>query len=126
MASELSSVLKILDLGNVADYRSADLPYGKQRLLEIAVAFAGRPRDSDFILATTDLSDFLPEQAARYLNDNFRGWMMEDVRRELEAIAQRVEFAWLPLSALLSAALRTRTAEEWNKLLGGERTHAVP
>ena len=31
-------------LGDVLDVRTASLPYGKQRLLEIAVAFASRPR----------------------------------------------------------------------------------
>jgi squalene-associated FAD-dependent desaturase len=35
----------------------------------LKASFARRGGDSDFVLATTDLSDFLPEQAARYVRE---------------------------------------------------------
>jgi branched-chain amino acid transport system ATP-binding protein len=44
IADEVSEIAGRFRLQDVLDERTADLPYGKQRLLEIAVAFAGRPR----------------------------------------------------------------------------------
>jgi ABC-type branched-subunit amino acid transport system ATPase component len=41
---EIVSLLERFGLGDVMDARTAVLPYGKQRLLEIALAFACRPR----------------------------------------------------------------------------------
>ena len=41
---EIASVLERFHLGDVMNERTAILPYGKQRLLEIAVAIACRPR----------------------------------------------------------------------------------
>ena len=41
---EARSLLETLRLGNEADSRTRDLPYGKQRLIEIALALATRPR----------------------------------------------------------------------------------
>ena len=35
----------------------------------LKASFAGSGEDSDFVLPTTDLSDFLPEQAARYVRE---------------------------------------------------------
>jgi branched-chain amino acid transport system ATP-binding protein len=46
-SSIIDEIVEIADrfrLTNVLDARTASLPYGKQRLLEIAVAFACRPR----------------------------------------------------------------------------------
>lgn len=44
MKTEAMELLDILDLHEVADVRSADLPYGQQRRLEIARAMATQPR----------------------------------------------------------------------------------
>ena len=44
MGGEIESYLKQFHLLDVMDERTATLPYGKQRLLEIAVAIAARPR----------------------------------------------------------------------------------
>lgn len=43
LQAEAMELLHILDLADVADVRSADLPYGKQRRLEIARAMATQP-----------------------------------------------------------------------------------
>jgi ABC-type branched-subunit amino acid transport system ATPase component len=42
--AEISDILSRFHLLDVMDQRTATLPYGKQRLLEIAVAIAARPR----------------------------------------------------------------------------------
>jgi len=44
VTAEVSSLLERFGLADVMTERTAILPYGKQRLLEIAVAFACRPR----------------------------------------------------------------------------------
>jgi ABC-type branched-subunit amino acid transport system ATPase component len=44
VVDEIVSLLERFRLGDVMDERTAVLPYGKQRLLEIALAFACRPR----------------------------------------------------------------------------------
>ncbi len=44
MVEEIVDILERFRLGDVMDERTAILPYGKQRLLEIAVAIACRPR----------------------------------------------------------------------------------
>ncbi len=43
LKNEAMRLLEVMDLSNVADARSADLPYGKQRRLEIARAMATQP-----------------------------------------------------------------------------------
>lgn len=43
LKDEARALLEILDLADVVDVRSADLPYGKQRRLEIARAMATQP-----------------------------------------------------------------------------------
>ena len=43
MKAEAMELLKVMDLDDVANVRSADLPYGKQRRLEIARAMATKP-----------------------------------------------------------------------------------
>ena len=43
LRDEAYHLLEVLDLADVADVRSADLPYGKQRRLEIARAMATQP-----------------------------------------------------------------------------------
>ena len=42
--AEVAAITERFGLHDVLDERTATLPYGKQRLLEIAVAFACRPR----------------------------------------------------------------------------------
>ena len=44
VADEVASVAARFGLADVLEERTASLPYGKQRLLEIATAFASRPR----------------------------------------------------------------------------------
>ncbi|MHB8635827.1 MAG: ABC transporter ATP-binding protein [Fimbriimonadaceae bacterium] len=44
MKADAMKLLRVLDLEEVADVRSADLPYGKQRRLEIARAMATQPK----------------------------------------------------------------------------------
>jgi branched-chain amino acid transport system ATP-binding protein len=43
LKEEAMELLKVLNLDDVANVRSADLPYGKQRRLEIARAMATQP-----------------------------------------------------------------------------------
>jgi branched-chain amino acid transport system ATP-binding protein len=44
IAEEVVEIARRFRLGDVLDQRTSSLPYGKQRLLELAVAFASRPR----------------------------------------------------------------------------------
>jgi branched-chain amino acid transport system ATP-binding protein len=44
VADEAAEIVERFHLADVMDERTATLPYGKQRLLEIALAFACRPR----------------------------------------------------------------------------------
>jgi branched-chain amino acid transport system ATP-binding protein len=44
MKADAMELLRVLDLESVANVRSADLPYGKQRRLEIARAMATKPK----------------------------------------------------------------------------------
>jgi branched-chain amino acid transport system ATP-binding protein len=44
LVEDVAEVLENFRLADVMDQRTATLPYGKQRLLEIAIAIAGRPR----------------------------------------------------------------------------------
>ncbi len=44
LVAECAELLEQFNLTDVMDTRTAVLPYGKQRLLEIAIAIAGRPR----------------------------------------------------------------------------------
>ena len=44
MAEKAMEILKIFDLDSEADYLSSNLPYGKQRKLEIARALATNPK----------------------------------------------------------------------------------
>jgi heat-inducible transcriptional repressor len=55
----------------------------EQRVLAIVVTRSGVVRDRVLRLPRNVDQDEL-DLAARYINDNFRGWMLEDVRRELE------------------------------------------
>ena len=44
LTDEVAGVLEAFRLGDVMEEKTSTLPYGKQRLLEIALAIAGRPR----------------------------------------------------------------------------------
>jgi len=54
-----------------------------QRVLAIVVTHSGVVRDR-VLRMPNDISQSELDLASRYINDNFRGWMIEDVRRELE------------------------------------------
>jgi heat-inducible transcriptional repressor len=55
----------------------------EQRVLAVVVTRSGVVRDRVLRMARDARQDEL-DLAARYINENFRGWLMEDVRRELE------------------------------------------
>ncbi len=44
MDEKALELLRVFDLDGVADYKAANLPYGKQRKLEIARALATNPK----------------------------------------------------------------------------------
>ncbi len=54
-----------------------------QRVLAIVVTRSGVVRDR-VLRMPREVEQSELDLASRYLNDNFRGWMVEDVRRELE------------------------------------------
>ena len=56
---------------------------GPQRLLTVLVTAAGAVRDR-VVTLDRDYTAAELEQAANYLNHNFRGWALEGIRRELE------------------------------------------
>ncbi len=58
---------------------------GDQKVLAVLVTKSGLVRDR---ILRLDLSQADLDLAARYINENFRGWIMEDVRGEL---ARRIE-----------------------------------
>jgi heat-inducible transcriptional repressor len=55
----------------------------EQRVLAVVVTRSGVVRDR-LLRLPRDVNQSELDLAARYINDNFRGWMIEDVRRELE------------------------------------------
>ncbi len=55
----------------------------EQRVLAVVVTRSGVVHDRVLRLPH-DVDQSELDLAARYINDNFRGWMIEDVRRELE------------------------------------------
>lgn len=56
---------------------------GDQRILAVVVTRSGLVRDR-MVRVEHDLSQTELDMAARYLNDNFRGWTMEAIQGELE------------------------------------------
>lgn len=61
-------ILKVFDLDGMADYKAANLPYGKQRKLEIARALA------------TDPKLLLLDEPAAGMNPNETGELMDTIR----------------------------------------------
>ena len=59
LKKEAMELLKVLDLDSVANLRSADLPYGKQRRIEIARAMATRP---DLLLLDEPAAGMNPQE----------------------------------------------------------------
>lgn len=74
LRSEALALLEVMDLADVADTRSADLPYGKQRRLEIARAMATQP---DLILLDEPAAGMNPQEkedlqsTVRRIRDDF-------------------------------------------------------
>ena len=65
LVDEVAELLERFRLADVMDERTAILPYGKQRLLEIAVAIAGRPR----VLLLDEPAAGVPEQERHAILD---------------------------------------------------------
>ncbi|MGI6180982.1 MAG: ABC transporter ATP-binding protein [Agathobaculum sp.] len=68
MDARAMEILKVFDLDGVADYRAANLPYGKQRKLEIARALA------------TDPKLLLLDEPAAGMNPNETAELMDTIR----------------------------------------------
>ncbi|MBS1722096.1 MAG: ABC transporter ATP-binding protein [Armatimonadetes bacterium] len=75
LKKEAMDLLEVMDLADVAQARSADLPYGKQRRLEIARAMATRP---DLILLDEPAAGMNPQEkedlqvTVRRIRDDFQ------------------------------------------------------
>jgi len=65
LVEEVAEILENFRLADVMNQRTAILPYGKQRLLEIAVAIAGRPR----VLLLDEPAAGVPEEERHILLD---------------------------------------------------------
>lgn len=74
MTEEAMELLKVFDLDGEADYLASNLPYGKQRKLEIARALATRPK---LLLLDEPAAGMNPNetkelmQTIRFVRDNF-------------------------------------------------------
>ena len=73
-----------------------------------------RPRAAPPTLEQADL-----ELAARYINDNFRGWMMEDVRREL---ARRIQQERSEYDRLMRSVEQLYSRARWRPKEGPPRS----
>ncbi len=65
-ASAAMALLEMFDLADLADTRSADLPYGKQRRLEIARAMATSPR---LLLLDEPAAGMNPQESEELMRD---------------------------------------------------------
>lgn len=68
MDEKALEILKVFDLDGMADYKAANLPYGKQRKLEIARALATNPKL------------LLLDEPAAGMNPNETGELMDTIR----------------------------------------------
>lgn len=75
-------LLKLVDLGDVADARSRDLPYGKQRRLEIARALATQPQ---LLLLDEPAAGMNPQEKMELLQ------MVKKIRDELGVTVLLIE-----------------------------------
>ncbi|MDQ0313696.1 ABC transporter ATP-binding protein [Amorphus orientalis] len=66
---EAASILERFRLGDVMDWKTSDLPYGKQRLLEIAVAIAAKPK----VLLLDEPAAGVPEEERHEILDMVNG-----------------------------------------------------
>ena len=67
-------LLRVFDLDGVADYKAANLPYGKQRKLEIARALATNPKL------------LLLDEPAAGMNPNETEELMETIRNRPQEV----------------------------------------
>ncbi len=102
----------------------------QRKVLAVVVTRSGAVRDR-VLLLEGDLAGTELESAARYLNENFRGWSIDEVRAEIgkRADRERNEYQWLVQAAqeLWSRAVPDDRASEQtvyvegvSNLLGGE------
>ena len=106
----------------------------QRRVLAVVVTRSGLVRDRVLTL-DHDLDLLQLETAARFLNENFRGWSIENVRAEIAArtererseyqqLLSRVEDLWSRMVPGSGAAEQTIYIEGVSNLIGGQEDHA--